>query len=311
MNTAYLLLAHTQPNQLAFLIKALAHPNNSFFIHVDAKANIDLFIKAIETEIPSAPVYFLTERVACQWGQYSLVAATLKLLRIANAHQTLDFDHFILLSGQDYPLKSPEQVLTFLDHHRDHDFIEHFALPTEHLRERQNGLYRINRYHYFSEEKHKEFPPYSKKPVLNSFFNFLANTFHKYVRKMPLGMEPYAGSQWWILCRQTVGDLLNFLNKNPQVEHYFRNTWIPDELFFQTVVKHVATKSSVHINYNYRAIIWPKSQGKQFVQSPKILTETDWEYLKKSEALFARKFDEEKSRSLVEKLKYSVAYNLF
>jgi hypothetical protein len=47
------------------------------------------------------------------------------------------------------------------------------------------------------------------------------------------------GSQWWCLRRSTVSAILAFVRKRPDVLNYFRSVWIPDESFFQTVIRSV------------------------------------------------------------------------
>jgi len=300
-NTAYLLLVHHQPIQTAILVRALAHKYSVIFIHVDALADESIFAKAVEEDTSSSRVIFITDRVHGLWGHFSLVEASLLLLKTALAHST-PFDHFILLSGQDFPLKSNTYINGFLSSHKGHDFIEHFSLPSDKLREKQGGLYRLNRYHHIEEKIHDEFPPYSKKVVFNALFNAWANVYHRFIRRMPFDMQPYAGSQWWMLSRQTVMEVLAFLNDNKAVEKFFRNVWIPDEVFFQTVIGHLKGDDPHVINNNYRFTQWDKEDCVHFIRSPKVLTTADLELLSHSGDLFARKFEEGKSFDLVQQL---------
>ena len=298
---AYLLLVHQQPKQTAYLVRALAHVNSFLFIHVDARADKNTFEEAIQKEAGIANVTFIADRVHGLWGHFSLVEASLLLLKKAVANST-PFDHFVLLSGQDFPLKSNTYISQFLSKYKGYDFIEYYSLPSDKLREKQGGLYRVNRYHQIAKKKHSEFPPYSKKPVLNALFNAWANWHHSAVRKMPLSMQPYAGSQWWLLSRDTVVMILSFLKENKEVENFFQNVWIPDEIFFQTVLYHLKGDDPCIINKNYRFIEWEKKADLDFISNPKELTVLDFEQLQKTEALFARKFDEIQSSELLQQL---------
>lgn len=47
------------------------------------------------------------------------------------------------------------------------------------------------------------------------------------------------GSQWWCLRRATVEKLIAFCDERPDVMRFFATTWIPDETFFQTLVRHL------------------------------------------------------------------------
>ena len=53
------------------------------------------------------------------------------------------------------------------------------------------------------------------------------------------------GSQWWCLRRQTVEAVLNTIDTRPDILRFFRTTWIPDETFFQSLVRHVVPGAEV------------------------------------------------------------------
>ena len=107
MRLAYLILVHDKPVQLARLVNALDGDNATFHIHVDAKVNIEAFLGGLESR-PN--VHFIDGRVVGQWMGFSLVSATLKLLRQA---QGIGFDYCTLLSGADYPIKSSTERSSF------------------------------------------------------------------------------------------------------------------------------------------------------------------------------------------------------
>lgn len=302
MTIAYLLLVHNQPEQLALLVQSLSKSNSSFFIHVDKGSGIEAFKKAIDFPIDiTANIHFVENRISCDWGRYSIVEASLILLRTAMA-SAQQFDYFILLSGQDYPIKSADYIHQFLAENKKRDFIEYFALPSEKLREKQGGLYRINRFHTYNQNNHSEFPPYSKKLLFHSTFNFFAHLYHKHIRKMPLGMQPYAGSQWWMLSQSTAKRFLKLLDEHKCIEAFFRNVWIPDEIFFQTVLMHLNKEGTEIINDNLRFTAWDKQDDLQYIRSPRVLTLNDFNLMANTDALFARKFDAAQSGALMKKI---------
>jgi hypothetical protein len=53
------------------------------------------------------------------------------------------------------------------------------------------------------------------------------------------------GSQWWCLRRRTVEAVLKFVKKRRDVARFFRTTWIPDETFFQTLVRHLVPEQEI------------------------------------------------------------------
>jgi hypothetical protein len=57
--------------------------------------------------------------------------------------------------------------------------------------------------------------------------------------ELPADLRIMIGSQWWCLRRRTAEAILAFLARRPDVMRFFRTTWIPDETFFQTLVRHL------------------------------------------------------------------------
>ena len=53
------------------------------------------------------------------------------------------------------------------------------------------------------------------------------------------------GSQWWCLRRRTIEAILQFCRKRRDVMRFFRYSWIPDETFFQTLVRHLVPEAEI------------------------------------------------------------------
>jgi hypothetical protein len=53
------------------------------------------------------------------------------------------------------------------------------------------------------------------------------------------------GSQWWCLRRRTIEMVLDFIDSRPDVLRFFKTTWIPDETFFQTLVRHLVAEDEI------------------------------------------------------------------
>ena len=122
MQKNYLILAHKNPQQLARMIKALDNGNSKFFIHLDAKTPIEPFTAQLEDE----HIVFIPERERCVWGDFSIVLATIHLMEAAAKVQNKGF--FILMSGQDYPIKPIGELDAFLEENAQCDFIDYLPL---------------------------------------------------------------------------------------------------------------------------------------------------------------------------------------
>ena len=64
-------------------------------------------------------------------------------------------------------------------------------------------------------------------------------------REVPADLQIMIGSQWWCLRRRTVEWILDFCKQRPDVMRFFRTTWIPDETFFQTLVRHLVPEDEI------------------------------------------------------------------
>lgn len=116
---AYLIMAHSNVNQLKKLLHCLDYKDNDIFIHFDAKF-IGLNTEDVKAICKYSDVTF-TKRIPVYWGGYSLVRARFILLESAHAKGPYDFYHFI--SGQDLPLYSQSYIHDFFDKHKGEEFI--------------------------------------------------------------------------------------------------------------------------------------------------------------------------------------------
>lgn len=120
------------------------------------------------------------------------------------------------------------------------------------------------------------------RKIIHGFCRLLAKV---YKRRFFRGLKPYGGSQWWMITFASAKFIVDFVKKNPRIIKFFKRTILSDEMFFQTLVLNSPNASNV-INNNYRLIIWPESGP-----HPYIFTKEDFDLIKESNKLFARKFD--------------------
>lgn len=275
-------------------INALADSDHYFFVHLDRR-----FHPAIAPGYLKDPrVHFVENRLKVSWGGFSVVKATLLLIEEALATD-IGFDYFVLMSGQCFPIKSNRYIRDILTKSRGRLFIDVNPLPSERLE--GGGL---DKFHYPS--------PFDALSWLNKEnlrllgrtveYKKIAFKLAKYAyvklgikRNIPNGLTPCFGSQWWALSRDAVRYVLEYSRREKRIYDFFRYTWAPDELFFQTVLYNSPLASSIE-NESLWYINW-RTNG-----SPKVLTLEDFDALSNSPALFARKFESIGSGSLLEKI---------
>jgi hypothetical protein len=275
MKIAHLLLAHSQPAQLERLIDSLQHENAYFFVHIDLKVKSSDFSFLASKD----RVFLISNREKVYWGAYSIVQATLNGFT-AIAESGIKVDLVNLLSGSDYPLKSPEEIHDFFEKNRDKNFMEYRFIPEE-WKEAET---RLTQYHLTNFQ-------FQGKTMLQSWMNKLLP-----VRKMPDLLVPVGKSQWLSITMEAVLFIINYLDEHPEVVRFFKLTWAPDEMIFQTILYNSTFRSKL-INNNLRYIDWSDGNA-----SPKTLDYEDVDKLLASNALFARKFDMARNPELFDML---------
>src|SRR3972149_3329195 len=224
---AYLILVHRYPRQFKRLFRAISHPANYFLVHVDKRSGVGLQTE-IQDFLSSFANASLLKSQNTLWGGYSLLDAELRgieeLLKIGS-----EWEFFINLSAQDFPLKSQTHIQDFLSRNRGNDFIR----VANQSKFRPDTLSRIQNY-------------------VIEFGNRVLRTPIK--RQYLRGVTPYIGNQWMILSRK----FCEFLCDSPEVERskrFYRHTFISDEGFFQTVIMNTSYEGII-VNDDKRTIVW-------------------------------------------------------
>ena len=297
MKIAYLILAHHMPVHLNKLLDALNSEESVFFIHVDLKSDINFFQRFKETNVK-----LIDERVNLNRFGFSNPIAMINLITAAQSENC--FDYYIILSGQDYPIKSNAYIQKYLSKNKGTSFINFYPLF------KGADMYDWVTKHYYV-DYYASFPKLIVKHIKR--IEDLINRFLP-ERKLPFGYIPYRGSQWTCLYKDVVIYLLYFINstqEGKEILNFFKSVKCPEEILFQTII--INSKFAKTCRYFDRDVLnnnkFMKNENKAYLhyidwdpdrEDPAILDESDFVAISKSEFLFARKFDEVKSRRLLE-----------
>ena len=279
MKVAYLIMGHRDPQQILRLMDALRDSASFFVIHIDGRAPDSVFGPLRDYAAANLGV-FLARRIRCYWGSFGIANAMVECVK-TTVQSGLHFDYAILLSAQDYPIKSADQIRGFLEENKGAEFIESFELDKPNRWTNHAGPYQaMNRVGYWT-------------------FFIRSRPFHLHIpRRLPFGWRPFGGSQWWGLSRECVLFLENTFRTKRQVIRYFRHVFIPDESLFQTVIANEPAFSGRIVNNDLRHIDWERPNPKY----PRTLDMEDFDRLRNSPKLFARKFEIDRSKDLLEKV---------
>ncbi len=269
MRVVYIVLAHTAPRQLGRLVERLDGDHARFLIHIDKGTPQEKYELSRRLVSSNSRVTFLDRR-STQRTTFGLVAVPLNALALL-IRERESFDYVILLSGQDYPIKSSDYIVSFLKQHSGTSFLH--AFPIEDLARSDwsaRELFRYRNWHFWINGRHGSVR-------LN--------------RSIPGGLEPFGGSMQWGLSRDAVLHITDFVEREPRFVKFFRHTFVPDEMFFHTILMNSGLRDriatlSAPCCYGLHYIDWLPNQD-----HPETLRLSDVPKLRSTPALFARKFD--------------------
>jgi len=294
--TAFLVLAHHQPQMVRRLTDRLQHPAAHVFVHVDGKADSAPFRAAIAGRAQLVPD---AQRLVVHWCGFSTLAAMLLLLKTALAAEP-DLQRFVMLSGVDYPVRSIEDILAGVAVDREFLSVEHALDWTEE--------YYVNRhaYRYYLGDSElfndRSGPPLAVK---------LARAAERRLRRpQSYGADIFHGSGWWALTREAVDYLMAAEREDPRRLSWFKWATSPDEMYFQTLLKQSPRADRIVHDLTRGPRSWSINlRGVHYVDwllpnphLPRTLEMGDLPAILESGALFARKMDPIRSAGLMDAL---------
>lgn len=272
---AVLVLAHKNQEQVAELCSQLS--DFDVYIHVDTKSNILL------GELGTLPNVSAISTRSVYWGSFAMVQATLDLMKIAAGR---GHSRYLLISGQDWPIKSSIEISEFYLGRPSTNFVQALNLRDW----ERGGLERVTRWHMRSPVGTTGLTNYALR--LSGFVLAKIQAALKINRKSL--WDFYCGPQWMDLTGEAVSAVLNLVESEPQFLKRFRGTSCSDEIFFQTALTYLGFENTFS-NFQTRYIDW-----KSGPEHPRTLRISDLGALSQSDALFARKVDAQIDDSVIE-----------
>ncbi|MEM8536328.1 MAG: beta-1,6-N-acetylglucosaminyltransferase [Pseudomonadota bacterium] len=267
MTLGVVMLVHTGFAQAARMARHWTHAGCPVVVHVDSKVD-DQSYDAFVADIGGLTSVRFCKRYRCEWGTWGLVAASQEAATLL-LEEFADVRHVFLASGACLPLRPVAELRAYLDARPDTDFIE--SATTADVPWTVGGL---------DKERFSLRFPFAWKKHRKLFDRFVRlQQAVGYRRRMPDGITPHLGSQWWCLTRATLDAILHD-PKRPTYDRYFRDVWIPDESYYQTLARlhtrHIESRSLTLAKFDY--------QGK-----PHIFFDDHLDLLRQSECFVARK----------------------
>jgi len=304
MDINYILLAYNHPHQLKRLIDKLNTSYSNFYIHIDKKSDINDFKILIPEKIN---VFYVNDkcRVNCKWGDFTLVKAVLEASKMIVSDKRNGYT--ILLSGQDYPLRSNHYIIQFLKDHLGEDFLSIYHVPDKKKKSEHGGVERFLNYTFDCQNpknvrmKAKIHPLSFNLKTIVGFVNLALYRRSLLPTAIKLWFKPRIYPRclarvfnefWFVLQTSTIQYILAFLVNHPNVVEYYKLTHIPDETIFGSILCADDMHKSI-LNPMCHLIDWSENNN----GSPKTFTNKDFIWIieqrnKQDNLLFARKFNE-------------------
>jgi hypothetical protein len=320
--TAYVILCHRTPEQILRLVRAIRRLSPDAHVLVRHNQPTD-FLDGTRTVEAGAEL--LVSKIRIRWGAWTMVAATLEAFR--RARVLWDPDLYVLISGQDYPVRdlasweqgirdsgvdavtSPVPLVDGPFGYRPgkaHDRLRMrythrwFWLPELRIVSRLPPLLR----RAVKSLWHRLLYPLQALVVLNEMPDQggWAIGVRRYAVPWSPSVKAYKGSQWIALSRRALaacsdGELADTWQR------FFATTLVPDESYFQTLVENDPTMRIRHELVSY--VVWEATTG--ISPHPTLIERGMLSSAAHSGSPFARKFDESVNPELLDEVDQMLA----
>lgn len=267
MTVGFIMMCHTALDRAAQVARFWSVAGCPVVIHVDSRVPRREYGAFVDSLADLEHVSF-SRRYACEWGTWSLVAATqVAATQMLARHK--EVRHVFLASGSCLPLRPVQELTDYLHERQNTDFIE--SVTTADVGWTVGG-FDYERFVY-------RFPfAWRRQRLLFDGYVRLQRRL-RLRRKLPNGIVPHLGSQWWCLTRQTLSAILEDKDR-AKYDRYFRRVWIPDESYFQTLTRLYST------NIESRSLTLSKFD---FQGKPHTFYDDHLQLLRRSDCFVARK----------------------
>ncbi|MEP1612962.1 MAG: beta-1,6-N-acetylglucosaminyltransferase [Roseobacter sp.] len=224
MTLGVVLLVHQDLERVEQVARFWSQSGAPVVIHVDKAVSEEVYNGFVKSLSEMKNVQF-SKRYRCQWGTWSIVAAT-QCASECILREFPQVKHVFLASGACLPLRPVQELIDYLGARPRTDFIE--SATTSDVQWAMGGL---------NAERFLFRFPFSWRKNRRLFDLYVRiQRFLGVRRSIPDGVTPHLGSQWWCLTRQTLSAILQDKSR-AKYERFFRTVWIPDESYFQTLAR--------------------------------------------------------------------------
>ena len=284
---AMLILAHKDVQQVVALAKVLTK-NFLVYVHFDMKHLLSEEDKEMLNAIENLRY---VQKYDVNWGAWSICEAQILLMRLALENDKLTYVH--LISGSDWPTMPLNEIYEFYENNFS---IYMMAQRAKEIRKTGEPVLLWQKYYW-------EYDRIPRKTFYGKVYHRLSLLWQTMTgtdkfKDLDIDLEIWHGSNWCDLPRDAVEYLLEYFDRNQNVQRLFKTGFCSDEFWVQTILCNSDRYKERIIHNNHRYILMKKKHGSR----PAILDENDYDDIISGDYHFARKMDKAISQRLIEKL---------
>lgn len=280
---AVLILAHKDVEQVIELTSRLSK-SFKVYIHFDRKTVItDNQKEKLDTDST-----VLISKYDVKWGSYSIVKATIDLMKIALQNE--DNTYFHLISGQDWPLKSPQQIYDFFEN-SNQIFMNYW--PAISMKKTGEPEIWWTKYYF-------NYDQINRRTTFGKVYHRLLLLIQTILRVNKLKKYDlndsyiYAGQEWVDIPRDALEYAIDYYENHPELEKIFSTSFCSDEMWLQTILCNSEYKERINKDIHHYIEMVEKHGSR-----PAILDEDDYSKIKSGDYWWGRKFERPFSDKLI------------
>lgn len=290
---AYLVMTHRPVDELGPLLRLIDDERNDVYLHLDKRVG-KIDVDRLRQMVTRSRVHLVPRR-AVVWAHASQVDAELRLFRAAATNPRHAYSHYHLISGQDLPLRTADEIHAYFGSQPDVNLVGFAHDPRGDVP--PEIRLRVDRYWLFQRlvaRNRSSWLGRAQRLVVGVQHRFgVARTAGRAFR----GMHLVKGANWVSLTDAAVQEILR---NEGWVHKIARFSLAADEIYKQTILWNSALRSSLswsrmpeHASGNGRLVDWTRGR-------PYTWRSGDIEALAASTELFARKFDPQVDAQIIE-----------
>lgn len=278
---AILVIAHKNIEQVTELSKLLKR-KFEVYVHVDKKC----VVSEPQMRVLLSTGAHVFQKVDVRWGGWGIAEAARVLFREALKNKDITYMHVI--SGEDYPVKSPEIIYDFYENNNK---IYMQCNPAEGSVKSGESQVLWQKY-YFDYDKINRRTTFGK--IYHRYTLLKQTLLHvDKFKELGVNLKLYQGANWMDIPRDAAEFFMKYFDEHENVRKLFMTGYCPDEFWIQTILKNSEFEARIDGDI-HRYVKWEK----QYDNYPAVLDEREFSKIKGGNYHFARKFNPQYSAAL-------------